>query len=101
VITALPSPGAALRIQGPAADRQVIFRPPPPTATVEGETEIELQFWIAPDGTVSRVVPLKKSDARLEVLATNYLRQWRFNPLPPGLARDEQWGIIPFKFRIR
>jgi TonB family protein len=97
----LPSPDPALHIKGPAAERQVIFQPPPPTATVESETDIELRFWILPNGTVSRVVPLKKSDPRLEALATNYLRQWRFNPLPREAEQDEQWGIIPFKFRIR
>jgi Gram-negative bacterial TonB protein C-terminal len=91
----------ALQIQGPAAERQVIFQPPPPTATVDREIEIELRFWILPNGTVSRVVPLKKADPRLETLAINYLRHWRFNPLPTDLTADEQWGIIPFKFRIR
>jgi TonB family protein len=97
----LPATAPNLRIQGPAAERQVIFQPPPPSVTVEGETEIELRFWILPNGTVSRVVPLKKSDPRLEALAINYLRHWRFNPLPPEAGQDEQWGIIPFKFRIR
>ena len=52
-------------------------------------------------GTVSRVVPLKKSDPRLETLAINYLRNWRFNPLPLDAPSEEQWGVIPFKFRIR
>jgi hypothetical protein len=91
----------ALQIQGPAAERRVIFQPPPPTATVDREIEIELRFWILPNGTVSRVVPLKKADPRLETLAINYLRHWRFNPLPTDVVADEQWGIIPFKFRIR
>ena len=91
----------ASHIKGPAADRRVIFQPPLPSVTVENETEIELRFWILPNGTVSRVVPLKKSDPRLEILATNYLRNWRFNPLPPDVPSEEQWGIIPFKFRIR
>ena len=53
------------------------------------------------NGAVGRVVPVKKSDPRLEVLAMNYLRQWRFTPLPSDATQDEQWGIIPFKFRIR
>jgi TonB family protein len=97
----LPATDPTLQIKGPAADREVIFQPPPPTATVEAETDIELRFWILPNGSVSRVVPLKKSDPRLEALATNYLRRWRFNALPPGVEPDEQWGIIPFKFRIR
>jgi TonB family protein len=69
--------------------------------TVESEGEIELRFWILPNGAVGRVVPVKKSDPRLEALVINYLRHWRFTPLPPDALQDEQWGIIPFKFRIR
>ncbi len=98
---ALPTLSPAVHIRGPAAERQVIYQPPPPSAMVESETEIELRFWILPNGSVSRVVPLKKSDPRLETLAINYLRNWRFNPLPPSVLPEEQWGVIPFKFRIR
>jgi TonB family protein len=79
----------------------VIFQPPPPSVMVESESEIELRFWILPNGAVGRVVPVKKSDPRLEALAINYLRHWRFTPLPSDTTQDEQWGIIPFKFRIR
>jgi hypothetical protein len=97
----VPAPYVTSRIQGPAAERQVIFQPPPPSVTVESESEIELRFWILPNGAVGRVVPVKKSDPRLEALAINYLRYWRFNPIPSDTPQDEQWGIIPFKFRIR
>jgi TonB family protein len=97
----LPSPQVTSPIKGPAAERQVIFQPPPPSVTVESESEIELRFWILPNGAVGRVVPVKKSDPRLEALVINYLRHWRFTPLPPDTLQDEQWGIIPFKFRIR
>jgi TonB family protein len=97
----LPSAPASSLIKGPAAERQAIFQPPPPSATVETESEIELRFWILPNGAVGRVVPVKKSDPRLEALAINYLRNWRFTPLPSDAPQDEQWGIIPFKFRIR
>src|SRR6266850_570133 len=97
----LPSPQVTSFIKGPASERQVIFQPPPPSVTVESESEIELRFWILPNGAVGRVVPVKKSDPRLEALVINYLRHWRFTPLPPDTLQDEQWGIIPFKFRIR
>jgi TonB family protein len=97
----LPAPGVASLIKGPAAERRVIFQPPPPNASVEIESELELRFWILPNGAVGRVVPVKKGDPRLEALAMNYLRNWRFNPLPSDAPQDEQWGIIPFKFRIR
>jgi TonB family protein len=97
----LPSPQVTSLIKGPASERQVIFQPPPPSVTVESESEIELRFWILPNGAVGRVVPVKKSDPRLEALVITYLRHWRFTPLPPDTLQDEQWGIIPFKFRIR
>jgi hypothetical protein len=97
----VPTPQLTLPIKGPASERQVIFQPPPPNVTVESESEIELRFWILPNGAVGRVVPVKKSDPRLEALAINYLRHWRFTPLPSDTPQDEQWGIIPFKFRIR
>jgi TonB family protein len=98
---ARPGPYPTAHIKGPAAERRVIFQPPPPSTTVESETEIELRFWILPNGTVSRVIPMKKSDPRLEALAINYLRNWRFNPLPTDAEPVEQWGVIPFKFVIR
>jgi Gram-negative bacterial TonB protein C-terminal len=97
----VPTPQVTFPIKGPASERQVIFQPPPPNVTVESESEIELRFWILPNGAVGRVVPVKKSDPRLEALAINYLRHWRFTPLPLDTPQDEQWGIIPFKFRIR
>jgi hypothetical protein len=97
----LPTPGVTSPIKGPAADRQVIFQPPPPTVIVESESELELRFWILPNGAVGRVVPVRKADPRLEALAINYLRSWRFNPVSSEAPQDEQWGIIPFKFRIR
>lgn len=97
----LPSPHVTSYIKGPASERQVIFQPPLPSVTVESESEIELRFWILPNGAVGRVVPVKKSDPRLEALVINYLRHWRFTPLPSDTPQDEQWGIIPFKFRIR
>jgi TonB family protein len=96
-----PSPHITSPIKGPAAERQVIFQPPAPSVTVDSESEIELRFWILPNGAVGRVVPVKKSDPRLEAIAMNYLRHWRFNPLPSDSLQDEQWGVIPFKFRIR
>jgi len=97
----IPSAHPTTVIKGPASERQVIFQPPPPSVTVESESELELRFWILPNGAVGRVIPMKKSDPRLEVLAINYLRQWRFNPLPSDALQDEQWGVIPFRIRIR
>ncbi|MFQ5894469.1 MAG: TonB family protein [Nitrospinota bacterium] len=90
------------RVRGPAAARRVQFRPKPPRVRgIESSIEIELKFWVLPDGTVGRVVPVKKGDARLEAAAISHLKRWRFSPLPADAAQVEQWGTVAFKFRLR
>jgi TonB family protein len=84
-------------ITGPAALRQVLFRPASPSVTVERETAVLLKFWVRTDGTVGRVVPLRKGDPRLEAVAVRFLKGWRFNPLEE--KADEQWGTISIVFR--
>ena len=88
-------------ITGPVSGRQVIFRPPPLELDLKTEAEIELKFWVLPDGTVGRVIPLKKGDAQLESEAIRYLKKWRFNAIIARTHDEESWGIIPFKFLLR
>ena len=89
-------------IRGPAAARHILFRPPEPKmAGLTQSEDIELRFWVLPDGTVGRVVPVRKGSARLEGVATNHLKRWRFSPLPPGIQVLEEWGIVSFRFRVR
>lgn len=95
-----PSPAptpATTGITGPAARRQVLYRPDSPKVTVERETAVLLKFWVRPDGTVGRIVPLRKGDPRLEAVAIRFLRGWRFNPL--SAQAEEQWGTVPIVFR--
>ncbi|MFC1850817.1 energy transducer TonB [candidate division CSSED10-310 bacterium] len=87
-------------IEGPVASRAVIFKPSPPTQTIETGAIITLKFWVFPDGTVGKIIPLKKGDAHLEQIAINYLKQWRFTPIPKDSAQEDQWGIIPVKFKV-
>jgi len=68
---------------------------------VEKEIDIRLRFSILPDGTVGTILPLTKADTRLEDLAINSLRQWRFEPLDPSRNQSEQSAIIVFPFRLQ
>lgn len=68
---------------------------------VEKEIDIRLRFSILPDGTVGTILPLKKADTRLENLAINSLRQWRFEPLDPSRKQVEQSAIIVFPYRLQ
>ncbi|MHB8931212.1 MAG: energy transducer TonB, partial [Melioribacteraceae bacterium] len=68
---------------------------------VAKEIDVKLRFTILPDGTVSRIVPLIKADARLESAAINSLRQWRFEPLPSNAKQVEQIVVIIFPYRLQ
>ncbi len=89
-------------IAGPAGRRRILFRPPPPRLDVlEGSEDIVLRFWVLPDGTVGRVIPERKGNARLEGISTNHLKQWRFSPLGQSIPQREEWGLVAFRFRVR
>ena len=90
-----------LGIKGPLATRKILEKPQTPQVKVRMEGEIELTFWVLPDGRVDRVVPVIKGDTELEQIAIQYLKQWRFAPLTKDETQTEQWGIIPIKFKLR
>jgi len=68
---------------------------------VSKEIDLRLRFTILPDGTVSKIVPLIKADARLESSAINSLRQWRFEPIPTNMKQMEQTVVITFPYRLQ
>jgi hypothetical protein len=90
-----------LGIKGPLASRKILERPPPPQVKVKVEAEIEMMLYVLPNGIVDRVIPSVKGDTELEQIATQYLKEWRFVPLPKDQPQAEQWGTIPIKFRLR
>ena len=92
---------ALLGMKGPAASRKILERPPPLRTKVKVEAEIELTFWVLPNGTVDRAVPSVRGDAELERIAIQYLKQWRFAPVPKDLSQVEEWGTLPIKFKLQ
>ncbi len=90
-----------LGIKGSLVSRKIVERPSPPQAKVKVEAEIELMFWVLPNGTVDRVVPSVKGDTELERIAIQYLKQWRFATLPKDQPQVEQSGTIPIKFKLQ
>jgi outer membrane biosynthesis protein TonB len=91
----------ALDIRGPAASRKINYIPPPlqPKPSVDGD--ILLKFWVFPDGTVGKVVPLIAEDTRVYTAAINHVKQYRFEPLPKDSPQVETWGVIPVKSVLR
>jgi len=87
----------ALDIRGPAANRKISYIPPPLQSKpiVNGDTTIK--FWILPDGTVGKVIPLVTEGARVYLVAINHIKQYRFEPLPKDSPQVEIWGVISVK----
>jgi TonB family protein len=90
-----------LGIKGSLVTRKILERPPLPQVKVKVEAEIEMTVWVLPSGMVDRVIPVLKGDAELERVAAQYLKQWRFEPLPRDQAQVEQSGTIPIKFKLQ
>jgi len=90
-----------LGIKGGLVGRKILERSNLPQVKLKVEAEIELTLWVLPDGTVDRVVPSVKGDPDLERIAIQYLKQWRFVPLPKDQPQVEQSGTIPIKFRLQ
>jgi len=90
-----------LGIKGSLVKRKILERPNLPQVKVKVEAEIELTLWVLPTGTVDRVVPAVKGDTELERIAIQYLKQWRFAPLPKDQPQVEQSGTIPIKFKLQ
>ena len=90
-----------LGIKGSLVRRKILERPNLPQVKVKVEAEIELTLWVLPTGTVDRVVPSVKGDTELERIGIQYLKQWRFAPLPKDQPQVEQSGTIPIKFKLQ
>lgn len=71
---------------------------PLPENTSDVEATITIRFEVKPDGTLGRIIPLRKMNPELEREVIRTLRSWRFSRLPSGVPQQSQWGIITFRF---
>lgn len=71
---------------------------PLPNNTEDVEAVITVRFEVFPDGSIGRIIPLRKMNPELEREVMSTLRTWRFSRLPSGIPQDSQWGIITFRF---
>lgn len=71
---------------------------PLPDNTTASEATITIRFEVKPDGTMGRIISLKKINPELEREVMRTLRSWRFSRLPSGVPQQSQWGTITFRF---
>lgn len=66
---------------------------------VKVSATIKLKFYVHPDGTVGRVIPiLRATDPRLDQAAIKAIKKWKFNPLSTNAIMV---GIIPLTFVLK
>ena len=71
---------------------------PLPDNTSDIEATLTIRFEVKPDGTIGRIIPLRKMNPELEREVIRTLRSWRFSRLPSGVPQQSQWGTITFRF---
>jgi TonB family protein len=71
---------------------------PLPLNTQGVEAVITIRFQVRPDGSIGRIIPLKKMNPELEQQILTSLRRWKFSELPSGVPQQAQWGTITFRF---
>ncbi|KAF0153086.1 MAG: TonB family protein [Ignavibacteria bacterium] len=64
------------------------------------EIDVKLRFSILPDGSVGKINVVKKADSKLEQVAIEALKLWRFEPLSGLQASNSQMVTITFPFRL-
>lgn len=71
---------------------------PLPENSANIQAVITVRFEVRPNGTVGRIIPVKKMNPELEREVMTTLRSWRFSQLPSGAPQQVQWGTITFRF---
>lgn len=93
------------QIKGPVEERRVFYRPSLPVLPDWVREErlrlnIEIKFWLSPDGLVECAEPLISCGyPEIDLLMVTYLNKWRFQPLAEELDnQQDQWGIVRLSF---
>lgn len=78
-------------------DRSPMVQPLPENRE-DVEAVITVRFEVFPDGSIGRIIPIRKMNPELEREVMTTLRNWRFSRLPSGVPQQPQWGLITFRF---
>jgi TonB family protein len=88
---------AALQLTGPIR-RRATYPPPLPQPETAVSVTLQLRFWVRPDGYVGQVTVERKGDPDLERMAIDFIRKWRFSPLPREAEQKNEWGEVTIRF---
>ncbi|MBI4060150.1 MAG: TonB family protein [Elusimicrobia bacterium] len=95
----------AVEIAGPLAGRKILsmsLPAYPEWAKARGiEADVLIRFFVGPEGRVQERMIIERTSGHKELddLCMEALQKIIFAPLPAG-SKEEQWGIITFRFRL-
>jgi TonB family protein len=98
----VPAQNQPYTIEGEAAERRILYQEIPKyPAGLQKEATVKIRITVLPDGKMGPVIPMQKGDPTLEEVTIKALRQWRFDPLPSGVAQKNVQGIVTFRYELR
>lgn len=87
---------SSFKLEGEVVNRQLLKKVIPKYPDdMQRDGVVSLKFTVLPDGTVSDILIIKKSDPVFENLSISSLNQWRFNR-----SDKKNTGIISFHFKL-
>lgn len=94
------------QITGPVSARGIVraVHPRYPEWAEKGgiQGEVQLRFWVLPEGVVNRVEVVTTSGyADLDQIAVAAMRQWLFEPVSQQEGMQEQWGMMTLRFQLK
>ncbi len=75
-------------------NRKIIFRPPNPKLHIPETVSVAFRITVLPNGVVSKVVPLKKRNAKLEQIAKQLLFRYRFESITDDVVQKGVFTIV-------
>jgi TonB family protein len=93
---------APYQIEGQAAGRTVVYKVIPEyPENLQKQATVKISFTVLANGQVGEMIPVIKSDALLEKITLDALRQWRFNALPADAPQRVERGVITFRYLLK
>jgi len=90
------------RLSGELSKRKIThFKKPEYPENENENTQVQLKIEANPDGTIKSVTIVKTGGIPFDRNATEAVRDWRFQPLPPNVKQTIQNGVVTIYFEVR
>lgn len=94
--------GMPFSITGALSKRKILKKVLPAyPAGYEERTNVQVRLTVGPAGEVKKLLLLKTGGAVFDNTTLEALREWRWEPLAPGVEQVDQEGIITFYYELK